>query len=415
MTSFRVGLMAAVAVGVASIAVADEPLARKPVADLPEVKGLANPFVLLDGSPVRTRDDWTRRREELKALFETYEYGHMPPRPETLTVSRGEAKEDEASKAVRQELDVTAGHAGKALPFRITLTLPPRAEGSVPVVIQGTFRFGPGRPGAPAKAKAAPPANRLALFTDRGYAVAEFGPVDFAPDNKDRARTAGVYTLFEPNIDCGGLMAWAWGISRVIDALEKDDRIDAKKIAVTGHSRYGKATLVAAAFDDRIALAVPSHSGTGGAAPYRFLYGKNEELHNVVGNFPYWFRPDFAEFVGHVNRLPIDQHLLSALVAPRALLATEGTQDVWINPQGSQLTHLAAKKVYDFLGAGDRISIRYRPVGHIPSNEDLLDFADHVFRGKPLPPEFGKLAYPEEPNGFDWDAPKGSAPPDGPQ
>ena len=80
-----------------------------------------------------------------------------------------------------------------------------------------------------------------------------------------------------------------------------------------------------------------------------------------------------------MERLPVDQHLLKALVAPRALLDTEGTQDAWTNPEGAQLTHLAAKKVYDFLEAGDKISIRYRPVGHIPSNDDLLDFADHVF------------------------------------
>ena len=87
-------------------------------------------------------------------------------------------------------------------------------------------------------------------------------------------------------------------------------------------------------------------------------------------------------------------------------MRTEGTQDTWINPEGSQLTYLAAKKVYDFLKAGDNISIRYRPVGHIPSAEDLMDFADHVFSKKPLPAEFGKLAYKEEPKGFTWDAPK---------
>ncbi len=97
---------------------------------------------------------------------------------------------------------------------------------------------------------------------------------------------------------------------------------------------------------------------------------------------------------------------LRALVAPRALLDTEGTNDAWTNPEGSQLTYRAARRVYEFLGAGDRISIRYRPVGHVPSNEDLLEFADHVFSGKPMSDEFGKLAYPEEKGGFDWDAPK---------
>src|SRR5207302_10460648 len=170
-------------------------------------------------------------------------------------------------------------------------------------------------------------------------------------------------------------------VHRVIDALEKEDRIDSKKVIVTGHSRYGKAALVAGAFDERIALTVPSHSGCAGTAPYRYIYGKSEQLHNIVGAFPHWFRPDFNQFVGKVERLPVDQHLLLALVAPRALLATEGTQDTSINPRGAQLTYTAARKVYGFLKAGDRISIRYRPVGHIPSNDDLLDYADHVFLG----------------------------------
>ena len=192
----------------------------------------------------------------------------------------------------------------------------------------------------------------------------------------------------------------------MIDAVEGDDRIDAKNVVVTGHSRYGKAALIAGAFDERIALTVPSHSGAAGAAPYRFIYGKSEQLHNIAGAFPHWFRPDFNQFAGKVERLPVDQHLLLALVAPRALLATEGTEDAWTNPQGSQLTHLAAQRVYDFLGAPGRISIRFRPVGHIPSNEDLLDFADHVFFAKPLPEEFGQLPYPRETGAFTWDLPR---------
>ena len=147
-------------------------------------------------------------------------------------------------------------------------------------------------------------------------------------------------------------------------------------------------------------------SGCAGTAPFRFIYGKSEQLHNIVGAFPYWFRPDFNRFAGNVQRLPVDQHLLKALVAPRALLDTEGTEDAWTNPEGAQLTHLAAKKVYEFLGAGDKISIRYRPVGHIPSNDDLLEFADHVFFGRRLSDEFGALAYPVAKHGFNWHSPQ---------
>src|SRR5262249_19698576 len=151
---------------------------------------------------------------------------------------------------------------------------PQNAKDSVPVLVQSSFgRHDTSQP---------PSGRRFSTFTKRGYAVAELSFQELAIDNKDRARTAGVYQLFGDKIDCGGLMAWAWGVSRVIDALESVDKIDAKKVIVTGHSRYGKAALVAGAFDERIALSVPSHSGCAGCSPYRFIYGKSEQLHNIA-------------------------------------------------------------------------------------------------------------------------------------
>jgi hypothetical protein len=371
--------------------------APKPAADLPEIKELPSPFLFSDGSPVRCKADWARRREELKDLFQDYVYGHLPPRPQKMDIDRGDKVTDEEYKVVLQDFDLKMEQDGKALALRVRLALPQDAKDPVPLVVRSGFGRWTGPDGKP-----------FAAFARRGCAVAECRFQEIAPDSKDKARTAGVYQLFGDKIDCGGLMAWAWGVSRVIDALETVKEIDARKVIVTGHSRYGKAALIAGAFDERIALTVPSHSGCAGAAPYRFIYGKSEQLHDIAGAFPYWFRPDFNQFVGKVERLPVDQHLLQALVAPRALLTTEGTQDTWINPEGAQLTHVAAKKVYDFLKAGDRISIRYRPVGHIPNNDDLLDYADHVFFGKPLPAEFGKLPYKDEKNGFRWEAPTSS-------
>ncbi len=411
MTAPRIAPMIVLLALAAPVARADGPApARKPVAELPEVKKLPDPFAFGDGSPVRTRADWERRRAELKGLFADYEYGHLPPRPEKMAVDRGEARVDAEAHAARQDLTLHLEHAGKALDLHVALTLPIDPKGPVPVIIQGGFRPPSPAGGAAAqpkaKGKAAPRPDRLRVFTDRGYAVAELFFNEVAADTKEGGRSAGIYALFGPEIDCGALMAWAWGVGRVIDAFEGDGRIDRGKVVVTGHSRYGKAALLAGAFDDRIAVTVPSHSGCSGASPYRFIYGKAEQLPNAVGYAPQWFRPDFNEFVGHVDRLPIDQHLLRALVAPRALLSTEGTLDAWTNPEGSQLTYRAAREVYDFLGVPDRISIRFRPVGHVPSNEDLLDFADHIFAGKSLPPEFGQLAYPEEKAAFDWNAPR---------
>jgi endo-1,4-beta-xylanase len=389
--------------GVAGISAAADPPKPKPAADLPAIPELPDPFRFADGTPVRTPADWPRRRAELKALFEDYIYGHLPPKPAKMTVTRGDRQIDADSKVAIQPMNVTLEHEGKSLTLHVRLAMPTEAKGPVPVVVQGSFSL-PG--GGKFKGKGGAPGRRFAAHAGRGYAVAEFPFNEVAIDNRDRARTAGVYTLFGDRIDCGGLLAWAWGVHRVIDALEGVDGIDAKKVVVTGHSRYGKASLLAGAFDERIAVTVPSHSGAAGVAPFRFIYGKSEQLHNIAGAFPYWFRPDFNQFVGKVDRLPVDQHLLMALVAPRPLMDTEGTQDAWTNPEGAQLTHQAAKKVYAFLKAEGNLSIRFRPVGHIPSTEDLLDFADHVFFKKALPAEFGKLPYKEETKGFTWDVPK---------
>jgi hypothetical protein len=378
----------------------------KPAGELPEIKELPNPFTFNDGSTVRTKEDWARRREEIKALFQDYEYGHLPPRPRDMKITRGEVSVDEQAGVAIQDLELNLENDGKMLKMTVRVAWPKDAKGPVPVVVQSAFGFGGGRPGARETTPPKPSGRPFAAYAKRGYAYAELNYQQLAADNKDRARTAGVYKLFDDKIDCGGLMAWAWGMHRTIDALETLDKVDAKKVIVTGHSRYGKAALVAGAFDDRIALTVPSHSGTPGASPYRFIYGKSEQLHNIVGAFPYWFRPDFNQFVGNVQRLPVDQHLLITLVAPRALLCTEDTKDTWINPEGSQLTYTAAKKVYDFLKAGDKIGIRYRPVGHVPSLDDLLDYADHVFFNKPLSEEFGKLPYQKEKAGFTWGVPK---------
>jgi endo-1,4-beta-xylanase len=373
--------------------------ALKPADKLPRVKELPNPFRFADGSSVRTRADWKRRRQELKDLFQDYEYGHLPPKPKKMTLRRGKVVVDKENKVAIEDVDLLLEHAGKKLTLHFRLAWPDKAKKAVPVVIQSWFGLrGFGDRGG------RPSGRWFAPYTKRGYGVAQCYFQEMAPDNK--MRTTGVYRLFGNKIDCGALMAWAWGVHRVLDAVEKVDRFDAKKAIVTGHSRWGKAALVAGAFDDRIALTVPSHSGCAGTAPFRFIYGKSEQLHNIVGAFPYWFHPNFNQFKGKVERLPVDQHLLMALVAPRALLQTEGTKDSWTNPQGAQLTHQAARKVYTFLKAEDKISIRFRPVGHIPSIDDMLDFADAVFSQKRLGKDFGKLPYPKEKKAMSWDVPK---------
>jgi hypothetical protein len=161
--------------------------------------------------------------------------------------------------------------------------------------------------------------------------------------------------------------------------------VQTNHLAVTGHSRGGKAALLAGATDERIALTAPNNSGAGGAGCYRVQGPKSEALERITKVFPFWFESRLAEFGGKIDRLPIDQHSVKALVAPRALLTTEALGDLWANPSGTQQTHLAAREVYAFLGAADKIGIAFREGGHEHNLADwqvLLDFADRQWFGK---------------------------------
>ena len=148
----------------------------RPVGELPEIKGLPNPFTCADGTPVRTRDDWARRRGELKDLFQDYEYGHLPPRPRKMTINRGEPVTDKENKVTLQDLELKLEQGDKALTMRVRLALPQGAGGAVPVVIRSRFgRPGGGGPGAPS-------GRPFTTFTRRGYAVAECSFQEVAPE-----------------------------------------------------------------------------------------------------------------------------------------------------------------------------------------------------------------------------------------
>lgn len=179
-----------------------------------------------------------------------------------------------------------------------------------------------------------------------------------------------------------------------------------------GHSRGGKAVLLAGAFDERVALTLGAQSGTGGAAPFR-LQGKNSEsLEQATNNFDHWFGPRLQQFVGRETQLPFDQHELLALIAPRHLLLLNGLADPYSNAAAAQQTWMASREVFDFLGARDNIGLHFREGGHSFNADDwraLLDFADRQLRGRQLrgraaATEFegaGKL----EP-AFEWRAPQ---------
>jgi hypothetical protein len=362
------------------------------VAQLPSHSELPDPLVMLNGDRVQTKADWfKRRRPELKELFSYYMYGSAPPAPARVT-ARVE-REDKTyfdGKATLREVTITYGPEG-APPIHLLLVIPNARHQRAPAFVGLNFCgnhtvLQDSRIALPTvwmpdhcagvKEHRATDAGRgsqidvwaLEQSVERGYAVATCYCGDIAPDHpgyKD-----GVIPQYlkkgqtQPGPhDWATIAAWAWGLSRAVDYLRTDKDIDPARIAAVGHSRLGKTALVAAAFDDRIALAIPLQAGCGGTAPSRGKVG--ESVRQINKGFPHWFNANFKEFNDQPDRLPFDQNCLVALAAPRPVLFCNATEDTWANPEGQFEVLKAADPVYRFLGAGGLDAKKMPPVGKL--------------------------------------------------
>ena len=406
-----------------SSAAADFP----PVDALPSQPKLPDPLVMFDGQRVKTPDEWReKRRPELKRLFEFYMYGQAPAAPDNLKAKVERVAADYfGGKATKKEVTITFGPPGTPA-IHLLLVAPNRRSAPAPVFVGTNFHgnhtlvadpsvalpeaWVPDRtPGA--KDHRATDEGRgteigvwnLEGSIDRGYAVATFYCGDVDPDKPDFSD--GVHSHYfkagqtKPGPhEWGTIAAWAWGISRAVDYLVTDRDLDRERIAVVGHSRLGKTALLAAAMDERIALAIPLQAGCGGTAPSRGKVG--ESVKQINDRFPHWFCDTFKQFNDAVDRLPFDQHSLVALVAPRPVLFANAVEDQWANPDGQFEVLKAADPVYRFLGVdglgadklpptdkliGGRLGYFIRPGKHsmtLTDWEAFWDFADRQF-GKP--------------------------------
>lgn len=189
------------------------------------------------------------------------------------------------------------------------------------------------------------------VVVNAGYAMAAFHVDDVAPDNKD-SFGRGVLQLYPEQLEAdNGMRAigcWAWGASRVMDYFENDDVIDQKKVVVVGHSRGGKASLWAAAQDERFAICVTNCSGNTGTALARRQFG--ERIAVINATFPHWFNNNYKMFNDKENLLPVDQHMLIALIAPRPVYATNASEDLWADPKGTFLSLKHAEPVFSLYG-----------------------------------------------------------------
>ncbi len=352
---------------------------------------LPDPFIFADGSSVQTSDDWHKRRKEIIKSILDIEYGPLPPssivRAEKLH-SHGPVERLLNSHHVQYRLNIENG--ARPFWFILDLLIPKDDEKSnivkkYPVVINGDGCW---------KYLSDEIATEL---LSRKYILATFNRTEIVPDIYRSERDSALYLVY-PDLAFGALSAWAWGYHRVVDFLLTQEYVDGSKIAIVGHSRGGKAVLLAGATDERIALTSPNNSGCGGAGCFRFCDEKSESLEQILKAIPYWFSPRLKEYIGKEDSLPFDQHSLKALVAPRALLSTEALGDLWANPTGTYQTYRAAREVYRFLNAENNIGICYREGEHKHGIDDwktFLDFADMHFHGKACSTDFNKNPFPD--------------------
>jgi hypothetical protein len=326
--------------------------ALPPLEQLPPNAALPDPFLSANGQRIGTKADWTCRRAEIAAQVQTYELGPKPPRPSIVT---GAFEGD--------QLTVTAGEPGRTVNFSVGVTRPPNAAaGPIPaLIVIGRSALAP-------------------VFAKRGVAVITFdnGAMGAQGNRKEgdtytNTRGQGTfYELYGSQHEASSMMAWAWGVSRIIDALAATPAagIDVKHIAVSGCSRNGKGALVVGAFDERIALTVPQESGAGGTASWRISQAQMDHYRATVNPNPTggqgvqtlssasgeqpWFRASFGQFgasTNDVNRLPFDHHMVLGLVAPRGLFVLDNTDMMWLGDESSFTDAVAAAEIWAALGA----------------------------------------------------------------
>ena len=368
---------------------------------------LPDPLILENGEPVRDATIWReKRRPELVRLFETHVYGRSPGKPETLVFKKtSEDKNALGGRATRREVAISFKKDGSGPRLNLLLYVPNAATKPVPAFLglnfdgNHTINKDPGisvtTNWVPNRRDKGITDNRATLETrgastgrweaekivEAGYALATMYSGDIDPDFDD-GFTNGVHSLFykpgsKPAPDEWGTVAtWAWGLSRALDYLQTDQDIDAKKVAVIGHSRLGKAALWAGAADERFAITISNDSGCGGAALSRRIFG--ETVGRINKSFPHWFCDNYNKYNDNENACPVDQHELIAMMAPRPVYVASAAEDQWADPKGEFLSAKYAHPVYKLLGTEGL------PVGEMPAVDQPVmgTIGYHIRTGK---------------------------------
>jgi hypothetical protein len=325
---------------------------------------LPDPLVMTDGKAVTSAADWQNvRRDELMELFRDHVYGRRPDLQHSVRFEKtAEDRQVFDGAATAGEMNVVVERDGRTFSFPFVVFIPNHAEHPVPAVVHINNRYFTPVDKVVAEADPFWPVKTL---IERGYATASFHTSDVDPDQKDGYEN-GIRSFLAdgaPPSDHAwrSLSAWGWAGSRILDYLETVDAVHSKRVAISGHSRGGKTSLWAACEDPRFAIAYSNNSGCGGAALSRRAFG--ETVGRITTSFPHWFCKPFSEYAGREDELPVDQHEVIALLAPRGVYVASADEDLWADPKGEYGALLAAAPVFELFGKESIVNPQMPPLG----------------------------------------------------